>query len=134
MKRINIKCPYCGSQALLRPESVVYGKETSNPDAKLYVCARYPACDAYVSAHRHDLHPMGTLADKSLRRKRIEAHAALRQLWESGLMSKSEAYYWLQVQMGLPQEEAHIAKFSDFRCEQVIRLCRKFHLNTARAA
>lgn len=126
MKQINIKCPYCGSRAFLRPESVVYGRETSDPEAKLYVCARYPACDAYVSAHRRSHLPMGTLAGKELRRKRIEAHTAFCRLWESGLMQKAEAYRWLQVQLGLPQAEAHIAKFSEFRCEEVIQLCRKF--------
>ena len=51
MKRINIKCPYCGSRAYLRPASVVYGDHTDDAGAKLYVCARYPACDAYVAAH-----------------------------------------------------------------------------------
>lgn len=86
MKQINIKCPYCGSRAFLRPESVVYGRETSDPEAKLYVCARYPACDAYVSAQRRSHLLMGTLADKALRRKRIEAHTAFCRLWESGLM------------------------------------------------
>ena len=77
MKRINIKCPYCGSQAHLRPSSVVYGDHTDDADAKLYVCARYPVCDAYVAAHRDPLLPMGTLADRNLRRKRMEAHSAL---------------------------------------------------------
>ena len=67
MKRINIKCPYCGSRAYLRPSSVVYGDHTDDTEAKLYVCARYPACDAYVAAHRDTLLPMGTLADKNLR-------------------------------------------------------------------
>ena len=111
MKQINIKCPYCGSRAVLCPESVVYGRETSDPEAKLYICARYPVCDAYVSAHRRSHLPMGTLAGKELRRKRIEAHTAFCRLWESGLMQKAEA---------------HIAKFSEFRCEEVIQLCRKF--------
>ena len=50
MKRINIKCPYCGSQAHLRPASVVH--KNAAPGEKVYVCARFPACDAYVSAHR----------------------------------------------------------------------------------
>ena len=52
MKRINIKCPYCGSRALLRPASVVYGAKAADPNAPYYVCARYPAFDAYVAAHR----------------------------------------------------------------------------------
>ena len=31
MKRVNLKCPYCGSQALLRPASVIYGKRAAEP-------------------------------------------------------------------------------------------------------
>ncbi len=90
MKRINIKCPYCRSQALLRPASVVH--ERAAPGEEVYVCARYPTCDAYVSAHRDSHLPMGTLADKSLRQKRRQAHIALNQLWERGLMTRKEAY------------------------------------------
>lgn len=126
MKRVNIKCPYCGAQALLRPASVLFGEKAIDPAAPYYVCSRYPACDSYVAAHRHSNLPMGTLADGALRRKRIDAHAAFKRLWESGLMTKRQAYRWLQVQFGLPESEAHIAKFSTFRCEQVIRLCDSF--------
>ena len=101
MKRVNIKCPYCRSQAFLRPASVVYGQGHSEPNTELYVCARYPICDAYVAAHHHIL-------------------------WQSGLMTKRAAYRWLQVQLGLPAEEAHIANFSEWRCDQVIQLCGRF--------
>lgn len=45
MKRINITCPACASRAYLRPASVVYGDKAPDPDAKYYVCGRYPACD-----------------------------------------------------------------------------------------
>ena len=81
MKRVNIKCPYCGSQALLRPASVVYGGKAKDPAAPYYVCAHYPACDAYVAAHRRTRLPMGTLANADLRRRRIQAHAAFNRLW-----------------------------------------------------
>lgn len=124
MKRINIKCPYCGAPAFLRPASVVH--ERAAPTEKVYVCARYPACDAYVSAHRDSHMPMGTLADRALRYKRRQAHIALNRLWEQGLMSRKEAYRWLQVQLGLPESEAHIGRFSEYRCEQVIALCNSF--------
>ena len=96
------------------------------PGEEVYVCARFPACDAYVSAHRDSHLPMGTLADKSLRIKRRQAHIALSQLWERGLMTRKEAYRWLQVQLGLPESEAHIGRFSAYRCEQVIDLCGRF--------
>ena len=134
MKQINIKCPYCGSRAYLRPASVVYGDHTDDAGAKLYVCARYPACDAYVTAHKDTLLPMGTLADRNLRRKCMEAHAALSRLIDSGLMTRKQAYRWLQTQFGLPESEAHIAKFSELRCQKVIDLCRTFSQAQARAA
>lgn len=134
MKRVNIKCPYCGSRALLRPASVVYGEKAADPAAPYYVCARFPACDAYVAAHKKNCLPMGSLANAELRRKRIQAHAALDRLWESGLMSKKQAYLWLQVELGLPEQEAHIGRFSIFRCEQVIQLCGSFFCANKKAA
>ena len=134
MKRANIKCPYCGSRALLRPASVVYGTKAADPAAPYYVCARFPACDAYVAAHRDTRLPMGTLANAELRRKRIQAHAALDRLWEGGMMSKKQAYLWLQAKLGLPGEETHIGRFSTFRCEQVIQLCGSFSCANRRAA
>ena len=134
MKRVNIKCPYCGSQAYLRPASVVYKEHTDDPAAKLYVCARYPACDAYVAAHRDTQLPMGTLADRNLRRKRMEAHSALDRLINSGIMTRKQAYRWLQTQLGLPESEAHIARFSELGCQRVIDLCRTFSRAQARAA
>ena len=124
MKRINIKCPYCGSRALLRPASVVH--ERTLPGEEAYVCARFPVCNAYVSAHRDSHLPMGTLADQPLRQKRRQAHIALSQLWERGLMTRKEAYRWLQVQLSLPESEAHIGHFSAYRCDQVIDLCGRF--------
>ena len=134
MKRVNITCPYCHSPALLRPASVVYGSRTSNPDAKLYVCARYPACDAYVGAHRSSLLPMGTLADKGLRRRRMAAHAAIRRVVDSGLMTKKQLYRCIQAEFGIPEEEAHIGKFSELRCQKVIDLCDRFFRPFAHAA
>lgn len=128
MKRIKIKCPYCGSQAFLRPASAVH--RHAQPGEEVYVCARYPTCDAYVSAHRETHLPMGTPANSSLRNQRRQAHIALNRLWEQGLMTRKEAYRWLQVQLGLPESEAHIGHFSEFRCKQVIALCSRF----ARAA
>ena len=112
MKRVNIKCPVCEAQAQLRPASVVYGPRAVDPEAKLYICSRYPACDCYVTAHRKTGLPMGTLA-----------HAALEDLMKTSGMTRKEAYRWLQVQFGLPAEDAHIAKFSELRCQAVVSLC-----------
>ena len=71
MKRVNIKCPYCGSQALLRPASVVYGTKAADPAAPYYVCARFPVCDSYVAAHKRTRLPMGSLAYAELRCEQV---------------------------------------------------------------
>ena len=87
-----------------------------------------------MAAHKDTLLPMGTLADRNLRRKRMEAHSALNQLIGSGIMTRKQAYRWLQLQLGLPESEAHIAKFSELRCQKVIELCRALSRAQARAA
>ena len=51
MKQKTIKCPYCHANASLRPASVVYGLNRRSQGKFLYLCDRWPACDAYVSAH-----------------------------------------------------------------------------------
>lgn len=123
MKREIVKCPYCGAYAMKRPASVVYGEVARVKNGYLYVCSRWPACDAYVSAHRKSGRPMGTLANGDLRHKRIMAHKALEEFRRRHHMEKWEAYLWLQARLGLGKEQTHIAKFSDFLCEQVIEVC-----------
>ena len=71
---------------------------------------------------------------KALRKKRHDAHVALDSLWKNGIMSRKEAYRLLQLSMGLPAEDAHIAKFSAARCDEVIALSRRFRAAAARAA
>ena len=50
-KKNTVRCPYCGAEAKLRSATVVYGDATLNKNGYVYVCDRYPACDAYVAAH-----------------------------------------------------------------------------------
>lgn len=126
MKRPNIKCPYCGSSAFLRPASFVGKSGPAHDGAKYYVCARYPACDSYVKAHSFNHMPMGTLANPALRRLRRDAHIALQQVLDSGMMTRKEAYRWMQAQFGIPADDAHIANFSEIRCKQVIQMCDQF--------
>lgn len=72
MKKQTIRCPYCGSLAILRDASYVYGQNSSK--GKVYVCSHYPACDSYVGVHQGTLLPKGSLAGPALRKKRIQAH------------------------------------------------------------
>ena len=80
-------------------------------------------CDSYVNAHKDSKRPMGTLANSELRNRRILAHRALAKIWENGVMTKEQAYKWLQGKFGLNDNQAHIGMFSEYMCDQVIAAC-----------
>ena len=125
MKRTQIKCPYCHANASLRPASIVYGLNKRSKGKYIYLCDRWPACDAYVSTHGRTKKPMGSLANGDLRHKRILAHQALAELQQYRHMKKWEVYVWLQAKLGLHEHQAHIGEFSDVMCEQVIKMCKE---------
>ena len=103
MKQKPIKCPYCHANASLRPASVVYGLNRRSQGKFLYLCDRWPACDAYVSAHDRTHRPMGTLANGDLRHKRTLAHRALEQLRQRRPREKCESQYWLPAKLGVAE-------------------------------
>ena len=121
-KQKRISCPYCGAHAVLRKGSYVYGENSH--EEYLYVCSNYPRCDSYVGVHAGTKNPKGTLANSELRNKRIKTHKIFDSVWKSKLMTKKEAYRWRSYKMGLPFEMCHIAKFSEYRCDELINICK----------
>ncbi len=119
MKKQTIRCPYCGSLAILRDASYVYGSNAF--DGKVYVCSHYPACDSYVGVHQGTSLPKGSLANRTLRKKRIQAHQIFDQLWRKGIFSRHEAYRWIGDKFCLQTRQAHIGNFSDYMCDQLIQ-------------
>lgn len=128
MKRLKIRCPYCGALATKHPASYVYGK-FAKPDVFLYVCDHYPKCNSYVAAHKDSGLPMGTLANGILRKKRIAAHKALDRIWNKGYMTKEQVYIWLQAKLNMTAQEMHIGKFDEYYCNRVIYECNKAYRN-----
>lgn len=121
-KQSRITCPYCGRTAVLQKGSYVYGDKAK--EEYLYVCSNYPACNSYVGVHAGTKIPKGTLANSELRNKRIRTHKVFDLLWKKNVMSKKEAYRWMEYKMGLPKNTGHIANFSDYRCEELMRICK----------
>jgi len=127
MKHSNLKkikpvvCPYCGSVAILRDGSYVHG--TGSLVKKLYVCSRYPECDSYVGVFKDGMTPKGSLANSELRNKRIRAHRAFDEIWKNGIMTRGQAYQWMQYKFGLSRNQAHIGYFSDYMCIQLLDAC-----------
>ena len=77
---------------------------------------------------------MGTLANGDLRHKRIEAHKVFDQMWKSGLMTKWQAYRWMQGKFALNEDQANIAKFSEYMCDLLIAACNQVYENLHMAA
>ena len=119
MKKQMIRCPYCGSPAILKDASYVYGDNSYG--GKIYVCSHYPACDSYVGVHQGTTLPKGSLADRTLRKKRVQAHRIFDQLWRQGIFSRQDAYRWLADKFCLEIRQAHIGNFSDYMCDQLIK-------------
>jgi ssDNA-binding Zn-finger/Zn-ribbon topoisomerase 1 len=115
------ECPYCGSTADLCPDSVVYGRSFGR---RVWVCQNYPECDSYVGVHFSTDDPLGRLANKELRERRIEAHAWFDPIWKAGDMSRAAAYRWLAKAMQMPVDDVHIGQFDLGLCEAVIEICR----------
>lgn len=118
-----VRCPYCGSPAILRSADGIYRENSKN--IMLYVCKNYPECDAYVRVHTGTNIPVGSLANHELRSLRRTAHDYFDQLYQSGFMSKQEAYQWLADFLAVPLSEAHIGYLSEYRCKEVIKGCRQ---------
>lgn len=113
-----IRCPYCGGTAVLRDASYVYGEKSRG--GQLYVCSHFPVCNSYVGVHPGTQIPKGTLANRELRQKRIQAHRIFDQIWIQGILSKDNAYRWMADKFCLNDSQAHIGQFSGYMCDQLI--------------
>ena len=114
----SMRCPECGSPVVLKSADGIYH---TNPDhVQLYVCSRYPQCDTYVRTPPGTTIPMGTLANRQLRRLRVQAHKSFDRLYRSGLMGKDDAYRWLASVVQAPMSCAHIGYLGDYYCKKVI--------------
>ena len=38
---------------------------------------------------------------------------------------KRQVYIWLQAKLGLDERQTHIGQFSEWMCDEVVRLCRQ---------
>lgn len=85
----------------------------------MYICR---PCDAYVGTHGNTNRPLGTMAKYQLRELRKEAHRAFDPIWKNlKIMSRTEAYAWMQEEMGLHKKEAHIGLFTEEQCNELIK-------------
>lgn len=122
-----MRCPYCRSPVVIRSADGIY--RDNSEDTKLCVCAKYPACDAYVRMQTGKTIPLGNLANGELRALRREAHRYFDRIHQSGLMTKQEAYMWLATIVAAPMAHAHIGQLQEYYCRVVIEESKRFLRN-----
>ena len=112
------ECQYCGGKVEVVKNSEIYGREYGEwPWA--YLCR---GCKAYVGMHPFTGIPLGTLADALTREARKQAKDAFNPLWQSGGMTRSEAYAWLAAQLGITAGACHVGWFDIATCERVVEI------------
>ncbi|WP_446333007.1 zinc-finger-containing protein [Burkholderia pseudomallei] len=80
-------------------------------------------CGSYVGMHPFTDIPLGTLADAATREARKRAKAAFNPLWQSGSMTRTEAYTWLAARLGVAVAACHIGWFDVAMCQLVEHEC-----------
>lgn len=106
----DLVCPECGAGMTLRDGRF----------GKFYACNRFCGC---THGARSDGAPLGIPGDRATKDARIRAHAVFDTLWKKGplkLMSRREAYRWMEAALGLPRHDAHIGMFSAGVCSQLV--------------
>ena len=118
------ECPYCDEAVELVNNSEIYGRSYGEwPWA--YRCTD-DDCNSYVGLHPFTSIPLGTLANAATRNARKAAKAAFNPLWQSGRMSRSEAYAWLASRIAIADvNSCHIGWFDVGTCKLVVLVCQE---------
>lgn len=118
---MTIKCDYCGRSAILVRGDVIYPHRKDLHELQFWSCT---PCHAFVGCHKNsDAKPLGRLANAELRKAKRDAHSAFDPLWQSGAITRKEAYRWLSEQLRVQPEKCHIGMFNIYMCHKVIEVC-----------
>lgn len=117
-------CPYCKKEAKFCSNAEVYGKRFG----KSHMCYWCVFCDAYVGTHNNTAKPLGTMANRALRKMRQHVHGAIDPLWKSGKYTRGEVYKRLSDAFG---HEIHVGESDIEKCKEICRTVQRiFNLST----
>ena len=111
-----LQCPECDVPMTLRQSR--YGP--------FYGCTNWPACDVTVGTHK-DGRPLGRPANKETKGWRMRAHEVFDRLWKDKHMRRKQAYSWMQKELELPEEEAHIGMMDLGTCRRLIEAVQEWY-------
>lgn len=114
-----IICKKCNKKAELVTGKYIYPFNDKCKHKNYYVCR---TCGDYVGCHKGTTKALGTLANKKLRKKRIQAHRAFDLLWKNSPITRKQAYIDLAKKLNISLSKCHIAAFNLETCNQVLEL------------
>lgn len=109
------ECRYCHGNVVLTANDVIYGN-TYGDWPYVYLCKQ---CDAYVGLHPATDIPLGTLANKALRRKRLQTKGAFYAYLQNAKLTRDAGYKWLSARTGIPPAECHFGHFDIEECDAI---------------
>lgn len=117
-QKSKIICPYCNKEAVWTENKAMYGRNYG----KSYMCYYCKPCDAYVGCHNNTEKPLGTMANRELRKLRKKVHNTIDHYWKSGKMRRSYVYNLLNNHYG---RSVHVG-------ESDVEMCKDLILNAER--
>lgn len=117
-----IECPDCGSAMILRETSRF--KHRNGDNRKFYGCSTFPVCRCIRPSHPNG-QVFGIPGDAETKKARIAAHAIFDPIWQSGNMTRRQAYQWLADKLGV--KEIHMSELSASECKRVIQVIEESH-------
>lgn len=113
-------CSFCSESVVIKHHTDVYGGRVFSDWPWMYVCE---GCGARVGMHPFTNIPLGTLADKATRDARTACKPVFERLFQSGRMTRTDAYAWLAMRLGITAAQCHFGLFDRHTCECARRIC-----------
>lgn len=116
-------CPYCNCETTLVSDKAIYGPN-STYGGMYYRCVTNP--EHYVGTYSDNKTSLGRLADKELRRWKMNGHKNFDILWREKpalFINQAEAYKWLSKQMNIDPKYTHFGMFTVEQCKQAVDFC-----------
>ncbi|MCT8350073.1 DUF3268 family zinc-finger domain-containing protein [Photorhabdus temperata] len=114
-----VNCHYCNGDVIIASHKEVFGKNYSKWPW-LYICTE---CRAYVGMHPYTDIPLGYLADKATRNARLSSKRYFEEIWQSGKLTRTDAYRWLARKLGINKCECHFGWFDIDTCHRAKEIC-----------
>lgn len=111
-------CPFCNGQVVFTTNDKLYGKKYGN--GMCYMCMN---CKASVGCHKNG-EPLGLLANKKMKKLKMECHSLFDPIWKSRKASRSALYKKLAKSLEIRVENCHFGHFDTPKLNEALKVLR----------